>query len=142
MDNDDIDPDIIAEARKIARQYGKKDTGNVISFPKIFKNEPVSAKDSSFYDTALYYLHMLTVFGRALLLITISIILAVASYLIYTSNNAPGHCTIKGKVTPIGMYYYMPGSSLYNQIKVNPDMGDIWFCSKLDAKAAGFIEYR
>ena len=50
-------------------------------------------------------------------------------------------CLIKGIVGPGGTrVYYMPGHSAYERVTVNEEKGDLWFCSRDQAAAAGWIQ--
>ena len=53
-------------------------------------------------------------------------------------NAAPEGCAIKGNVTAHGRIYHMPWSPWYEQIRIDPDKGERWFCSEAEAVAAGW----
>lgn len=56
------------------------------------------------------------------------------------TEQKPG-CDIKGNVNSKGdKIYHVPGMAAYNNTKVQPDEGDRWFCTRDEAKAAGFRE--
>lgn len=54
------------------------------------------------------------------------------------SRHAPDGCPIKGRVTPAGKHYVVPGDADYGRRSVQRSRGDRWFCSERDAVAAGF----
>lgn len=48
-------------------------------------------------------------------------------------------CFIKGNVSSSGeKIYHVPGGSLYSRTTVQPDEGDRWFCTTVEAEANGF----
>lgn len=57
-------------------------------------------------------------------------------------SEAPNaECVIKGNISEagFGLTYTFPGCPNYNQTKVNPDIGEKYFCSEKEAQAAGYI---
>jgi endonuclease YncB( thermonuclease family) len=55
---------------------------------------------------------------------------------------APAGCAIKGNVTRNGKIYHMPWSPWYDQIRLEPDKGERWFCTEAEAVAAGWRPVR
>ena len=53
-------------------------------------------------------------------------------------GTAPAGCAIKGNVTANGRIYHMPWSPWYDQIRIEPDKDERWFCSEADAVTAGW----
>jgi endonuclease YncB( thermonuclease family) len=51
---------------------------------------------------------------------------------------APNGCAIKGNVTGHGRIYYMPWSPRYGMVKIEVAKGERWFCSEIEAAAAGW----
>jgi hypothetical protein len=51
-------------------------------------------------------------------------------------------CDIKATAPtpPLPGFYYLPGWEGYDDIKLDPDEGDRWFCSELDAIRNGFVK--
>ena len=45
-------------------------------------------------------------------------------------QQAPEGCAIKGNVTKHGRIYHMPWSPWYAQIRIEPDKGKRWFCTR------------
>lgn len=59
-------------------------------------------------------------------------------------TSAQEGCTIKGnyhKGTK-ERTYHLPGCYNYNQISINPNESDRWFCTEKEAEAAGFVKSR
>lgn len=50
-------------------------------------------------------------------------------------------CTIKGNISEksFGKLYFEPGCPNYNTIKISPEKGELYFCSRTEAEAAGFV---
>lgn len=60
------------------------------------------------------------------------------------SSGASGNCNIKGNVS-IGTgerIYHVPGQRYYAETKVDSRYGEQWFCSEVDARAAGWRRSR
>ncbi len=53
-------------------------------------------------------------------------------------RTAPDGCPIKGHVTAEGRVYSLPWSPDYARIRVRAQRGERWFCSELEARAAGW----
>lgn len=51
---------------------------------------------------------------------------------------APKGCAIKGNITDNGRIFHMPWSPWYAKVKVEPEKGERWFCSEVEASEAGF----
>lgn len=48
-------------------------------------------------------------------------------------------CLVKGNVSSSGeKIYHVPGGASYDRTIVDPEHGEQWFCSVLDAETAGF----
>jgi endonuclease YncB( thermonuclease family) len=47
-------------------------------------------------------------------------------------------CNIKGNISDSGRIYHLPGSRWYNATQINEKKGERWFCSELEALAAGW----
>jgi hypothetical protein len=48
-------------------------------------------------------------------------------------------CCVKGDITERGeLVYHIPGGALYNSVVIGDRPGERWFCSELDAQAAGW----
>lgn len=47
-------------------------------------------------------------------------------------------CNIKGNISENGKIYHVPGSRWYNATRINEANGERWFCSELEALAAGW----
>lgn len=54
-----------------------------------------------------------------------------------TSAAAAG-CVIKGNVSHSGLVYHMPWSPWYDKVTMDLDKGKRWFCSEVEAQAAGW----
>lgn len=59
------------------------------------------------------------------------------------SSSAPvgtgdGGCRIKGNVSRSGRIYHLPGSTSYDETRIDPTKGERWFCSEAEARAAGW----
>jgi len=53
--------------------------------------------------------------------------------------NSSGACLIKGNINQLGKrIYFIPHSSFYNSVKIDKEVGERWFCSEHDARAAGW----
>lgn len=51
---------------------------------------------------------------------------------------APQGCAIKGNVTKHGQIYHMPWSPWYGKVRIEEAKGERWFCSEVEALAAGW----
>lgn len=51
---------------------------------------------------------------------------------------APGDCAIKGNISRHGRIYHLPGSAIYDAVRIDPSRGERWFCSEAEARAAGW----
>jgi hypothetical protein len=49
-----------------------------------------------------------------------------------------GTCRIKGNISESGKIYHVPGSEWYERTQINPAKGERWFCTEVEAKAAGW----
>jgi endonuclease YncB( thermonuclease family) len=48
-------------------------------------------------------------------------------------------CTIKGNIGRSGeRIYHMPGQAHYDRVTIRPELGERWFCSSAEARAAGW----
>lgn len=47
-------------------------------------------------------------------------------------------CNIKGNISDSGRIYHLPGSRWYSATRINEKKGERWFCSELEALAAGW----
>lgn len=47
-------------------------------------------------------------------------------------------CLIKGNISKSGRIYHLPGTKWYNKTKVDPRVGERWFCSVDEAQKAGW----
>jgi len=47
-------------------------------------------------------------------------------------------CLIKGNISDSGKIYHMPGSSHYDETKIDERNGERWFCTEQEARAAGW----
>jgi hypothetical protein len=51
----------------------------------------------------------------------------------------PPGCVIKGNVSDIGeKFYYLPSTPRYDDVIIQPERGEVWFCEVEDAVANGF----
>ena len=56
-----------------------------------------------------------------------------------SAPSTDGDCLIKGNINrERERIYNVPGSSSYEQTRINPERGERWFCSEQEAKAAGW----
>ncbi len=55
-----------------------------------------------------------------------------------TQAAVPSGCVIKGNVSRTGLVYHMPWSPWYDKVAMRDDKGTRWFCSEIDALAAGW----
>jgi hypothetical protein len=54
------------------------------------------------------------------------------------SESASKACRIKGNITSRGeRIYHVPGGQFYSQTRIAPSKGERWFCTEVDAQAAG-----
>ncbi len=51
---------------------------------------------------------------------------------------AEGDCRIKGNVSAQGRIYHLPGQRDYDRVRIRPDLGQRWFCTEAEARAAGW----
>ena len=59
------------------------------------------------------------------------------------SDNQPGACLIKGNIGQRGVrIYHVPGGQYYARTRINPKKGERWFCSEVEARAAGWRKSR
>ena len=67
---------------------------------------------------------------------------SVASCALESTANAAavgaGRCMIKGNVSNNGRIYHLPGSTSYDETRIDPAKGERWFCTEAEAKAAGW----
>ena len=67
---------------------------------------------------------------------------SVASCALESTANAAtvgaGRCVIKGNVSSNGRIYHLPGSTSYDETRIDPSQGERWFCSEAEARAAGW----
>ena len=51
------------------------------------------------------------------------------------------NCLIKGNTYPNGKnYYHFPSCDQYNQVIVEKDLGENWFCTEKEAQDAGYLK--
>jgi len=55
---------------------------------------------------------------------------------------APQGCAIKGNISRNGRLYHLPGSRAYGATTISPTAGERWFCTELQALAAGWVKAR
>jgi endonuclease YncB( thermonuclease family) len=69
----------------------------------------------------------------------VSVPIDAQSLLLATAPDAPSpNCAIKGNVSRNGeCIYHLPGGRYYNTVKMEKGKGKRWFCSELEAEAAG-----
>ncbi|MEP3045844.1 MAG: thermonuclease family protein [Roseibium sp.] len=53
-------------------------------------------------------------------------------------QTAPADCPIKGNITSRGRIYHTPWSPHYSRTRINERAGERWFCSEIEALAAGW----
>jgi len=52
---------------------------------------------------------------------------------------AAGDCVIKGNINTAGeRIYHLPGQAHYDRVVIRPELGQRWFCSEEEARAAGW----
>lgn len=51
---------------------------------------------------------------------------------------APDGCPIKGQISGETKTYVLPWSPSYNRLRIRPARGERWFCSEVEAQAAGW----
>ena len=62
---------------------------------------------------------------------------------IFTSLSSMARgCDIKGNITLNGRIYHVPGQEYYKATRVNPFIGERWFCTEEEARAAGWRKAR
>jgi endonuclease YncB( thermonuclease family) len=54
------------------------------------------------------------------------------------ADPVPGDCRIKGNISASGRIYHLPGQRDYDRVRIRPDLGQRWFCSEAEARAAGW----
>ncbi|MEP0585403.1 MAG: thermonuclease family protein [Roseibium sp.] len=54
------------------------------------------------------------------------------------SQAVPEDCPIKGNISANGRIYHTPWSPHYNRTRINEASGERWFCSEIEAIAAGW----
>jgi endonuclease YncB( thermonuclease family) len=47
-------------------------------------------------------------------------------------------CRIKGNISDNGKIYHLPGSSHYEETRIDASKGERWFCTERDARSAGW----
>lgn len=56
-----------------------------------------------------------------------------------TARPAPSRCLVKGNISSKGeKIYHSPGMRSYAATQISPGMGERWFCSEAEARAAGW----
>ena len=55
---------------------------------------------------------------------------------------APGDCVIKGNISSNGQIYHLPGQENYADTRIDTSRGERWFCSEVEARAAGWRRAR
>ncbi len=58
-----------------------------------------------------------------------------------TQDHPPG-CDIKGNISRSGQIYHVRGSKYYFETEVREELGERWFCSEVEAEAAGWRKPR
>jgi hypothetical protein len=58
------------------------------------------------------------------------------------SPEAPAGCAIKGNINKKNRIYHVPCSKHYEVTEIRPEDGERWFCSEIEAKAAGWRKPR
>ena len=62
---------------------------------------------------------------------------------IFTSLSSMARdCDIKGNMTLNGRIYHVPGQKYYQATRINPLIGERWFCTEEEARAAGWRKAR
>lgn len=65
--------------------------------------------------------------------------LAVLFFFAYQHVNILSpQCRVKANVSDSGRIYHVPGQQYYGATRINQLMGERWFCSEADARAAGW----
>jgi len=60
---------------------------------------------------------------------------------IVANDNPPDQCRIKGNINAKGeRIYHVPGQQAYSVTRINLAKGERWFCTKAEARAAGWRE--
>lgn len=54
-------------------------------------------------------------------------------------QTAPAGCPIKGNISKRGRIYHTPWSPYYARTRINEASGERWFCSEIEAVAAGWL---
>ena len=54
----------------------------------------------------------------------------------------PGGCLIKGNISRNGRIYHVPGGKHYDWTRIDEARGERWFCSEIEARAAGWRRAR
>lgn len=55
-----------------------------------------------------------------------------------TPTAVPANCRIKGNISGGERIYHTPGSPYYDQTDIDVSIGERWFCSEREARAAGW----
>jgi len=55
-----------------------------------------------------------------------------------TKGKERGRCIIKGNISRRGHIYHVPGDKYYSRTKITTSKGERWFCSEVEARAAGW----
>jgi micrococcal nuclease len=53
-------------------------------------------------------------------------------------QTGPPGCEIKGNISANGKIYHLPGSADYDRTRIDESAGERWFCSVVEAEAAGW----
>lgn len=61
-----------------------------------------------------------------------------AAYRHRDRDPAPGGCAIKGNISDNGRIYHVPGGRSYRDTQIEEARGERWFCTEVDATAAGW----
>jgi len=62
----------------------------------------------------------------------------LANNLSFAPPTTTSNCLIKGNISRAGKIYHVPGSRSYNQVKIDVNKGERWFCTIEDAINAGW----
>lgn len=67
--------------------------------------------------------------------------LGVYSSVCRSDKPEKSNCLIKGNKYPNGKdYYHFPNCDQYDQVIVEKDLGENWFCTETEAQKAGYIK--
>jgi hypothetical protein len=59
------------------------------------------------------------------------------------NSASSNHCVIKGNINDRGQrIYHMPGDKFYGRTNISAAKGERWFCSEVEATAAGWQRLR